>query len=189
MPQRSSSACATQLIAESVGWREQRVNWEAIGALGEWAGALAVIATLVYLAIQVRQNSAGIQATAELEASGRLAQFVTRISTDQNMRRIWEDVSDGKELPEEDSRDYVWLMAEFFHMSEGIYIQYSRGFLSDEIWGEYERLMVGYLQFSVARSWWRNGNGPYSDVFREHVETLLAQDPQWIMRSARSALD
>jgi hypothetical protein len=34
------------------------MNWEAIGAIGEVLGALAVIVTLVYLAVQIRQNTA-----------------------------------------------------------------------------------------------------------------------------------
>ena len=33
------------------------MNWDAIGAFGEWAGAIVVIVTLVYLARQIRQNS------------------------------------------------------------------------------------------------------------------------------------
>ena len=32
------------------------MNWEAISAIGEWIGAIAVIATLIYLAIQVRHT-------------------------------------------------------------------------------------------------------------------------------------
>ena len=31
------------------------MNWEMIGATGEWAGALAVVVTLVYLSSQIRQ--------------------------------------------------------------------------------------------------------------------------------------
>jgi hypothetical protein len=38
------------------------MNWEAIGALGEILGALAVFGTLVYLAIQIKQNSSMIKA-------------------------------------------------------------------------------------------------------------------------------
>lgn len=34
------------------------MNWEAIGAVGEIVGAGAVFATLVYLALQIRQNTA-----------------------------------------------------------------------------------------------------------------------------------
>ena len=33
------------------------MNWEAIGAVGEVVGAIAVVATLVYLATQIRQNT------------------------------------------------------------------------------------------------------------------------------------
>lgn len=101
------------------------MNWEAIGALGEGAGALAVIATLVYLAIQVSQNFDSIRATAELEASGRFAQFVSRIPADQNLKRIRQDVAEGHALSAEDHFAYVWLIAEFFHTSEGIFIQFS----------------------------------------------------------------
>ena len=33
------------------------MNWEALGAIGELIGAVAVMATLIYLAIQIRQNT------------------------------------------------------------------------------------------------------------------------------------
>ena len=33
------------------------MNWDAIGAIGEWAGAAAVIATLLYLGLQIRQTN------------------------------------------------------------------------------------------------------------------------------------
>ena len=35
---------------------EYIMNWEAIGAVGELVGAIAVLTTLVYLAVQVRQS-------------------------------------------------------------------------------------------------------------------------------------
>ena len=33
------------------------MNWDAVGAIAELAGAIAVVATLIYLTVQVRQNS------------------------------------------------------------------------------------------------------------------------------------
>ena len=33
------------------------MNWDAIGAVGEVVGAIAVIATLVYLSLQIRQQN------------------------------------------------------------------------------------------------------------------------------------
>ena len=37
------------------------MNWEAIGAIGEVMGALVVIVTLGYLAIQIRQNTRALR--------------------------------------------------------------------------------------------------------------------------------
>lgn len=37
------------------------VNWDAIGALGEIVGAIAVLLTLVYLALQTRQNTEAVR--------------------------------------------------------------------------------------------------------------------------------
>ena len=44
------------------------MNWEAIGAIGEIVGALAVVITLAYLVIQIRQNTAAV-ATATYEST------------------------------------------------------------------------------------------------------------------------
>jgi hypothetical protein len=47
------------------------MNWDAVGAIGELAGALGVIITLAYLAVQLRQNTATVRsnsATAHTQA-------------------------------------------------------------------------------------------------------------------------
>jgi len=43
------------------------MDWQAIGAVGEMLGAAAVVASLVYLARQVRSSAAVIRATAYRE--------------------------------------------------------------------------------------------------------------------------
>jgi hypothetical protein len=43
------------------------MNWAAIGAIGEIVGAVAVVVTLAYLAIQVRQNTRMMQREAHLD--------------------------------------------------------------------------------------------------------------------------
>ena len=38
-----------------------RVNWDALGAVGEIVGAIAVVMTLIYLAVQTRQNTEAVR--------------------------------------------------------------------------------------------------------------------------------
>ena len=46
------------------------MNWEALSALGEIAGAMAVIVTLVYLSVQIRQNTKASRVAAVQAGSG-----------------------------------------------------------------------------------------------------------------------
>lgn len=40
------------------------MNWDALGTIGEIAGAIGVIVTLIYLATQIRQNTKSSKVTA-----------------------------------------------------------------------------------------------------------------------------
>ena len=42
------------------------MNWDAIGAIGEIVGAAAVVVTLIYVAVQVRQNTKSMDESLEL---------------------------------------------------------------------------------------------------------------------------
>ena len=42
------------------------MNWEALGAIGEIVGAVAVVLTLGYLAVQILQNVAQVRIRAEV---------------------------------------------------------------------------------------------------------------------------
>jgi hypothetical protein len=48
------------------------VNWEALGAIANLVAALGVIATLIYLAIQIRQNSKQLQGNITPEEVSRI---------------------------------------------------------------------------------------------------------------------
>ena len=51
------------------------MNWEAIGAIGEVFGGIAVLATLVYLAVQVRQAKKQIALTGIQERARSVLRF------------------------------------------------------------------------------------------------------------------
>jgi len=42
------------------------MNWETIGSISELVGAIAVLATLIYLAMQIRQNAQSIDRQTEI---------------------------------------------------------------------------------------------------------------------------
>ena len=47
------------------------MNWDALGALSELVGAVAVIVTLAYLAIQIRDNNKMMRASAKQDMAAQ----------------------------------------------------------------------------------------------------------------------
>jgi hypothetical protein len=62
------------------------VNWEAIGAIGEVIGAIGVIVTLGYLAVQVRQGSHVVRSSARQAISTAQMEIGLRISGNPELR-------------------------------------------------------------------------------------------------------
>jgi hypothetical protein len=65
------------------------LNWDAIGAIAETLGAVGVITTLVYLSVQLRQNSRLLRtSSAALTTSGSTTLNVLMVQ-DPDIARIW----------------------------------------------------------------------------------------------------
>ena len=81
------------------------MNWEAAGALGEILGAVAVIATLAFLAVQIRQGHQ-VQREANVLARSaaidrihdQLREFSLLLAADPELARIWLAGCAGEKL-------------------------------------------------------------------------------------------
>ena len=65
------------------------MSWEAIGAVGEVAGALLVGITLLYLTFQVRQSARSNRAALSWSINQALADLNGRLSSDAELADIW----------------------------------------------------------------------------------------------------
>ncbi len=64
------------------------MNWEAIGAVGEVGGAIAVVATLLYLALQVRYLKSQNTAVTLTMLTASFNSFSTQIADSESLSDI-----------------------------------------------------------------------------------------------------
>ena len=112
------------------------LNWDAIGAIGEILGALAVFLTLVYLAVQIRQNTSSVRASTFHECASRAADLTRAIAEHKELARILRTGLGGLEqLEDDDDRfRFVLLLQNMFRQYEDLLFQYRAGTLSSESW-------------------------------------------------------
>ena len=64
------------------------VNWEAIGAVGEILGAIAVIGSLIFVGVQIRSNTRAPQTATTHNLTNIFLTVTAKISEDPEMARI-----------------------------------------------------------------------------------------------------
>ena len=148
------------------------MNWDAIGAIGEIVGAAAVVATLAYLAIQIRSNT-------------RIAKAATRHSIAETALKMGEDLVSDRSLAELfvadikgdaiGEADRVRLLARNYigmRHYENIFYQYRAGLLEDDEWLGFRNNLKAVLGWKSMQEYWANESHYYSADFRNEVERI-----------------
>ncbi|MGR8949141.1 MAG: hypothetical protein ACU84Q_13920 [Gammaproteobacteria bacterium] len=124
------------------------MNWDAVGAIAEAVGAIAVVATLVYLSIQIRQNAKSLDRQEEIARAQILqtrADSVTNLgllvcSTPQSIElmtrlRNTEEIGPEDLSSEENTQAYMILTAVRANL-ENTFLQYKKGYLPETFYRE-----------------------------------------------------
>lgn len=110
------------------------VNWEAISTIADIIGIVIIVASLFYVARQVRQNTDAILTSSRqglLESDlGLFSDFMT-FSVDPHL------VQDDVNLTLEEERRFVWLLVKAIRIREFAWHQYKSGNLDEKSWQSY----------------------------------------------------
>ena len=66
------------------------MNWESISALAELLGAIGVIASLLYVAAQIRQNTRATRAASAREAAYRYADWNKQVCSNEEFGKLYD---------------------------------------------------------------------------------------------------
>ncbi len=140
-----------------------------LGALGELLGSVAVLFTLVYLALQTRQNTAAI--AAQLDAA-RLSAVTELNIAAATSPELLETLNGDKVEPlaiEQARLQHFWT-ARFFQLAWN-FTQLQRGMYLVSGEARMAHRVVGYFNdFRSIESWWENAKQNHTPEFVEWVE-------------------
>ncbi len=159
------------------------MNWEAIGAIGELAGAVGVIATLGYLAFQIRQNTRQLtqnelssRATAANVSAMALREMRRTIYESSELTEIWlKGMNNPDELAESDFSRFRLLMQ---NVIDGIWDIHSQTVVTGFLPETWETQGVTVVERVIATPGghrvWAQFRENYTSEFRVEVDRILA---------------
>ena len=137
-----------------------------LGNIGEGIGGIAVLITLIYLALQIRQNTRTMRAAAHHAANQLGVQINLALGTSPEVARVLMDGASGSPLSEQhEELMFHFLMRANFSGAEAFFIQMREGLLEQDMWESRRRSMQRYLRQPGVRAWWERNQHIFSEDF------------------------
>ena len=163
------------------------MNWDAIGAVGEILAALGVLITLAYLAVQIRQNTHAMKASALISVHG------IQVLGEANERYIGLLMKSQRkeELTREERIHMVERFLTIMREFERIWYQQRMGLLSRDQFDQHLDLFRWALSAPEARRMWTHLAPTFDPEFCAVLdsEVLSEEAPVSSMVRASFALD
>ena len=148
------------------------MNWDAIGAIGEVVGAIAVIATLIYLARQIHQNTSALRSSATQTAHEQSASIYKILCSDPDMAGIFmRGTSSPGELSGEELVRYNSFLAATQFYSQNWYMQTRDDLMDDALLISWSNIVARMSSTPGFQQFWESRRYTYAPEFREWIES------------------
>ena len=152
----------------------EAINWEALQAISEALGLVVVIASLIFVGLQVRQNSEEVRSSSYHGVTDSFNSWNLALSQNTELSKVWlKGQSSFDELTEDELVKFEFLLRAVFRIWDTVYYQSRHGTGDHTLW-ECERKNVEFLLSSPGgRAWWTAHHYGFSAGFSEYVESNI----------------
>ena len=149
------------------------MNWEAISAVGQIVGAVGVIISVIYLALQVRSNARQTRLASMRSMSDAFNQWLQSLAENAEFGDLYyRGMRDFESIQGPDLPRFSALMDHLFRIYEDMYYQKLEGHLDPRVWRGFEAPMRDIIAYPGAQAWWRTRSHWFSQEFQEFIDRL-----------------
>ena len=148
------------------------MNWDAVGAIAESVGALGVIFSLIYLALQVRQNTQQVRLSRFQETSSSLQDGFAPIYNNAGNLAIWfKGHYKPDDLDEQEVYTFRLFMERQLYNVQNIVYQHENGLIDEAVFESTVSQMQELLFDTPGGSlFWKEHRHNYTEAMRTAVE-------------------
>lgn len=148
------------------------MNWDAIGAIGEFVGAIAVVASLVYLALQIRTQNRESRIASVHQVIEGYRSSISAVHEPEMAEIILAAIDDFDGLtPPKRLRFNVYLTSTF-RAFEDAYFQRLEDRLDAETWEALLAPLVDFKSTDGFQKFWANRRHHFRKDFADYVDSL-----------------
>ena len=152
------------------------MNWEAIGAIAELVGSFAVVGTIAYLVVQIRQSTKFAKIDAAQQLRSGMNDVLRGISDNTDTLRAYEKgLTEPSALERSEKIRFDLIVLQMLRVAESLYLLYADDYLSDESWESTLSSLLVVLSTEGGQQSWQRQRGNMSTSFKGHLDRRLLQ--------------
>jgi len=146
---------------------------EALGNIGDFIGGIAVVATLLYLAVQIRQNSQSVKSASAQAMLDSLSRTLNSIGASPEASRVFtKGQLRPDDLTEDEASQFAHLILGWFRVVEQAFYQNRTGGLDAKLWNGYVAQLSSLMQSPGVQRWWSVRRPLFHPEFQSFIENL-----------------
>jgi hypothetical protein len=151
---------------------------QSLANIGEIVGAITVVLSLIYLAVQIRQSTQAQRTENYSRALDRLAAMQSSLSQDSEFSHIVsKGTLDTSKLTPSERMRFTWAFYEIFGAFEFMFHAAQANAIPEEVWRRWSSAVAWWLTFPGVQTWWNARPTPFTDRFTAFVDSLLEDNP------------
>jgi len=162
-----------------------------LGNISEFVGAIGVVASLIYVGLEVRRNTKALRAQAQETVVSGYMQSINMISehADVMAKCFRSSYEEFRAYPEGEKTIFFGVVFGFFKHFEQIHAQYRRGLIDDQEWDSWSEHIRMQFHQPGPQWWWTMRRTSFVESFREYLENSSRPDMKPMTEVLRDGAD
>lgn len=150
------------------------MNISNLADISEIIGSIAVVITLIFLVLQMRENTRAIKASTRQSARDADSQAIIAAIEHPGAILAWTK----PEMTDEEAVQHTFWLTLFFRNRENDWFQYQRGVMDKDTWERYKSSITATFMSERNRNWWFNwGTLVFNPDYVAQVNSVLEKTP------------
>jgi hypothetical protein len=154
------------------------MDLQALANLSQILGAVAVVISVLYLAVQVRLGTRAQRTENYARALDRVATMQALLSQDGDLSKVFSrGVVDVSTLTPQQRIQLTWCLYEAFGAFEFMFHASKTDAIPEEVWKRWSAATAWWLTFPGVLSWWNARPVPFTESFTAYIDALIRENP------------
>lgn len=156
-----------------------RLNWDLIGILAEVVGAIAVVVSLVYLAVQTRDNTKVMRSRATWDAQQSFVEVNETLGDGGFVSDLlYKTLSEPDQLSDKEKYLVQRFYRGWFQRMEAQFALYQSGILDEEVWNLRRGYAKAIFNSPIAKECWEAEklNSMFTKEFIASIDSAMDRE-------------